>query len=61
MPGAGAKLEDPGILGRLDDPLDDPVENAPAGGEPPMPAIELGHLLIDLALHQSPPIVSRTT
>ena len=59
--GAGAELEDARILGRPDDPLDDAVEDPPPGGEPPVTAVELGHLLIDLALHQTSPMRSRTT
>src|SRR5262245_59023280 len=58
--GTGTKLEDARILGRTDYPCDDPVENPAAGSEPPVLAVERSHLLIDLALHQSSPIVSRT-
>ena len=58
--GSSAELEDPGMLRWPDVALDHAVEDSAPGGEPPMGGVELRHLFIDLALHQSP-ICSRTT
>ena len=59
--GARAKLENAGICGRTDDAFDDRIEDPPPRSEPPMAAVQLCHLVENLAFHQSVPIFSRTT
>src|SRR6476660_8671707 len=62
VPGAAADLEDRTSCRRAGEPLDQGREHFAARAIPPMALIELGHLLVDEALHQSSsPIRSRIT
>src|SRR5205085_10881480 len=53
VPGAAADLQDSRMSRQPDAPPDQPVEDVAAGDVPPVPLVQLRHIVVNAALHQA--------